>query len=473
MVRLTAIALALATTLAATPPAQHLQRHARPISNTTRPVHDHAHQHQHGGGHQHGGHPHSRGAWLFVLATLLALPMCMGTGAAARAICGPLRGTAAPSAADSAEMENLRSDEDSSAQRALQSCFPYLPDLIKYAPAAGVVVAFLVINSSLSLLNRWALGLHGLRFPLLLTASHMIFGSALLSPLMLLHDGYYARHREEVCGRGKALAAIGLMNAAQISLNNWSLVYIELAINQVVRSMGPVLVAIIGIGVEGKVPTRRELGCLSVLTIGVALTLYQSRANEAPPAAAGEAAAGGAAAADCAARGLVCIAGWSSHAVGVGLAWLSTVIQCLQLSVSSRLMVSQEGGSGARLDPFQMTFYTGPVGFAGLLPFVLAFEMPAFVEALARAPAAALGFLLGSSLLAISYNVVLFQALRTLSAVGTAVLGNVKTVLLVLATAVLLGELLSWSGAQLVGAALALGASACYSWLRVTAPQKG
>ena len=276
MVRLTAIALALATTLAATPPAQHLQRHARPISNTTRPVHDHAHQHQHGGGHPHGGHPHSRGAWLFVLATLLALPMCMSTGAAARAICGPLRGTAAPSEADSAEMETLRSDEDSSAQRALQSCFPYLPDLIKYAPAAGVVVAFLVINSSLSLLNRWALGLHGLRFPLLLTASHMIFGSALLSPLMLLHDGYYARHREEVCGRGKALAAIGLMNAAQISLNNWSLVYIELAINQVVRSMGPVLVAIIGIGVEGKVPTRRELGCLAVLTIGVALTLQIS-----------------------------------------------------------------------------------------------------------------------------------------------------------------------------------------------------
>lgn len=445
--RLIACALLLATALAATPPSQHLKRHEKAISNATRPVHDHTHwqdqQHQHGG--------HQRQAWLFVLATLLALPVCMGTAAVARSFCcGPLCGTAR--AADSAEMETLRSDEESSASRALQSCFPYVPSVMKYASAAGVVVAFLVLNSSLSLLNRWALGLYGLRFPLLLTASHMIFGSALLSPLMLLHDGYYARHREEVCGRGAALAAIGLMNAAQIALNNWSLVHIELSMNQVIRSMGPVLVAIIGIGVEGKVPTRRELGCLVVLTIGVALTVYQ--ANEAPPAAATAGAA-------------ATTAGWSSHAVGIGLTWLSTVIQCLQLSASSRLM--SRGGSGAKLDPFQMTFYTGPVGYAALLPFALSVEMPAFAEALARTPAAALGFLLGSSLLAILYNVALFQALRSLSAVGTAVLGNVKIVLLVLATALVLGELLSWSAAQLVGTALALGASACYSVLRVTA----
>ena len=457
--RLTACALAaLVTTLAATPQSEHLQRHEHAISNSTRPAHNHTHmqhQRQHQpGGHSHSGHQHSRNAWLFVLATLLALPVCLGTAATARSICcGPLCSTT--SAADATEMETLRSDEDSSARRAIQSCFPYLPGIMKYASAAGVVVAFLVLNSSLSLLNRWALGLHGLHFPLLLTASHMIFGSAMLSPLMLLHEGYYTRHREEVCGRGTALAAIGLMNAAQIAFNNWSLVHIELSMNQVIRSMGPVLVAIIGVGVEGKVPTRRELGCLVALTVGVMLTVY--RAAEAPATAGGAASAAAAGA----------VSGWSSHAVGIGLTWLSTVIQCLQLSVSSRLM--SRGGAGIKLDPFQMTFYTGPVAFAGLLPFALSVEMPAFAEALARSPATVLGFLLGSSLLAILYNVALFQALRSLSAVGTAVLGNVKIVLLVLTTAVMLGELLSWSAAQLVGAALALGASACYSWIRVTA----
>ena len=35
-----------------------------------------------------------------------------------------------------------------------------------------------MLNCLLNLLNRWALGLYGLRFPLVMTASHMIFGVA-------------------------------------------------------------------------------------------------------------------------------------------------------------------------------------------------------------------------------------------------------------------------------------------------------
>ena len=45
---------------------------------------------------------------------------------------------------------------------------------------------YLGLNSMLNLMNRWALGLHGLRFPLFMTACHMIFGSCALSPLMFL-----------------------------------------------------------------------------------------------------------------------------------------------------------------------------------------------------------------------------------------------------------------------------------------------
>lgn len=41
------------------------------------------------------------------------------------------------------------------------------------APAALLVVpCFFVLNSSLNMLNRWALGIAGFRFPLLLTACH-------------------------------------------------------------------------------------------------------------------------------------------------------------------------------------------------------------------------------------------------------------------------------------------------------------
>ena len=53
---------------------------------------------------------------------------------------------------------------------------------------------YLVLNCALNLLNRWALGLYGLRFPLVMTASHMIFGACALSPLMILNESYSSRH---------------------------------------------------------------------------------------------------------------------------------------------------------------------------------------------------------------------------------------------------------------------------------------
>ena len=63
-------------------------------------------------------------------------------------------------------------------------------------------------------------------------------------------------------------------------------------------------------------------------------------------------------------------------------------------------------------------------------------------------PAATAGILLGGCCLALLYNVVLMQAVRTFSSVGTAVLGNFRTVLLIFASALLLGELQMWGYAS-------------------------
>ena len=70
-------------------------------------------------------------------------------------------------------------------------------------------------------------------------------------------------------------------------------------------------------------------------------------------------------------------------------------------------------------------------------------------------------------MLAVAYNVTLFQALTTLSTVGTSILGNVKIVLLLLFSALILGELRKWSVAQLVGCALTFVASGWYYHLKL------
>lgn len=97
-----------------------------------------------------------------------------------------------------------------------------------------LVVAFLTLNTTLNLTNKWALSTYGFRFPLLLTTCHMSFSFAALLPFML-REPFRSKHRETVAKQWKGLVAIGIFMAANISLNNLSLVLITLSLNQVIR----------------------------------------------------------------------------------------------------------------------------------------------------------------------------------------------------------------------------------------------
>lgn len=292
---------------------------------------------------------------------------------------------------------------------------------------AFIVVCFLSLNSALSLLNRWALGVHGFRFPLAMTALHMLFGSFALSPLMLLRPQYSDAHREIVGQHGRTLSLIGALNALQIAANNASLQSIELSLNQVIRAFGPVIVAVLAAGIEGKRTSAPQAAALVAVSVGVVCTVFKST---------------------------------DGSVGGMLLVLLSITMQSLILSLSGRLMGS------TKLDGFQMAFYMGPVGFLTLAPFAGRTEAGTFLHALSSEPAACLGFLLGSSMMAVGYNVVVFQSSKTLSSVGTAVLANLKIVLLLTLSAVLLGEMSAWSARQVVGVLLTFGGTMAYSYCK-------
>jgi len=293
----------------------------------------------------------------------------------------------------------------------------------------AIIVIFLVLNSALSLLNRWALGpLGGMRFPLIVTATHMQLGCSALTPVMVLDKDYSSTLTAHLSNRWKALCLIAVLNGSQIALNNYSLVFIELSMNQVVRSMAPVVVAAIAAAIDGIVPPIHELLTIMVIAYSVALTVQQGMQST------------------------------HSSPFGVLISAASTVTQCLQITLAGRLMASH-----AKLDAFQMTFYTGPISFATIIPIALALEFGTFCRDLEASPRVVLGYLLGSSLLAVMYNIALFHALRMLSPQGTAILGNVKVVLLMVLTAVILEEIWSWPALQVIGAVTTFVASIYYS----------
>ena len=112
-----------------------------------------------------------------------------------------------------------------------------------------------------------------------MTSAHMIFGSTALAPMMLLQEGYSSRHNLVLQNDWKGLATIAVMNGFQIACNNASLTVMELSMNQVIRASIPVLVALIAVCVEHKIPSKSEIACLFVISLGVMLAVWEESRN--------------------------------------------------------------------------------------------------------------------------------------------------------------------------------------------------
>lgn len=105
---------------------------------------------------------------------------------------------------------------------------------IDLASRVMLVVTFLSLNSVLNLSNKWVLSTYGFRFPLTLTTCHMAFSFCALLPVML-RTPHVDKHWETIKAQQLGLLAIGTFMAANIALNNYSLVLITLSLNQVIR----------------------------------------------------------------------------------------------------------------------------------------------------------------------------------------------------------------------------------------------
>jgi len=102
---------------------------------------------------------------------------------------------------------------------------------------ASLVAVYLTLNSVLNLTNKWVLSSdtgYGFSFPLLLTSCHMMFSFLALLPMMLA-PSRRGVHAETLRKQWRGLAAVGVFMALNINLNNTSLVWLALSVNQVIR----------------------------------------------------------------------------------------------------------------------------------------------------------------------------------------------------------------------------------------------
>jgi len=281
-----------------------------------------------------------------------------------------------------------------------------------------IVLAYLGLNSSLNLLNRYTLGHAGFRYPVSLTCAHLLFSLCTLAPLMLRAP--YAGTHEEVVGRSwKGVAAIGTFMGVNIALNNASLLHLSLSLNQIMRASIPVICAICAVFVERQVPTPAEATGLLLVAAGVMGTVTGSNygGDDAP----------------------------RNETIGLVFCAVATVSNALMMTFSGRIM------GGEKLDALRLTFYTSPVTLGLLAPVSLTMEWDRMLERLGlQAPPGQEGsFVTGSGLMllvllgccnAVLYNWVHNKVILATSATTTTVLGNVKVAMLVLFSRVLFGE---------------------------------
>jgi drug/metabolite transporter (DMT)-like permease len=250
----------------------------------------------------------------------------------------------------------------------------------------------------------------------------MAFSFIVLLPFAMQYS--WNMHTKTLKKQWKGILYIGGCMALNIAMNNMSLVSITLSLNQVIRSSLPVIACIIALIIEKKALSLHEILSISILSVGVMIAVWQGRV-------------------DGKFHGVVFCA------LGTICSATTTIFSCKLLS--------------EKLDVVRLTFYTAPISLVCLLPFVVRKEWVSFQAYYTVNPNGALYILLGSSILALVYNLVHVLVIKKVSGVTTTVIGEVKIVALLILSALLLDEAKYYNPQMLIGCTLAVIGFIAYS----------
>ena len=119
---------------------------------------------------------------------------------------------------------------------------------------AAVLIALWLNNVAINMFNKWVLGTTDFRYPLTLTAANKTAGWLVITALVAASDRPTCGLRRLVTHhmRRPVVHVLGVLNAINIGTNNWSLVFIPLSINQLIKSSTPLPTALLSTHIQGK-----------------------------------------------------------------------------------------------------------------------------------------------------------------------------------------------------------------------------
>ncbi|EFJ52147.1 hypothetical protein VOLCADRAFT_116181 [Volvox carteri f. nagariensis] len=286
-----------------------------------------------------------------------------------------------------------------------------------------MVAAYLTLNISLNMVNKWTISIYGFPFPIALSIAHMAFSFVVLAPVMLSKHNREL-HYPTISKQWPGLLFISMCFAINVGLNNVSLLSISLSLNQVIRASIPVFTALGAVVIENRPPSRQEFLSLLVLVAGVSMAVYEGSNTKA-------------------------------SVTGVTLCVIGTMCNGLAMSSIGRLLTE-------KLDVLRLTFYTAPLSAFVLLPFFNKLEAEAFYKYWHQG-LGFIGIILLGCLNALLYNLIHSWVIKATSSVTTTVIGEMKIVLILLLSAIVLGESDVWTVKMMIGCTTAILGFCMYS----------
>eukprot|EP00908_Phaeocystis_cordata_P007642 Transcript_18296.p1 GENE.Transcript_18296~~Transcript_18296.p1 ORF type:complete len:250 (-),score=55.14 Transcript_18296:967-1614(-) len=146
---------------------------------------------------------------------------------------------------------------------------------------ALIFVVWFLTNLTINFYNKWLLGTTDFKFPLTYTTTNKTIGwlaaLTVLSVSVATGKGSFpsaARLRAQF--RRPMIHIHGIFTALNIGLNNWSLVFISLSINQLLRSIVPLPTAALSTVFENKRFGWQVWASMGVVCVGAMLASYGS-----------------------------------------------------------------------------------------------------------------------------------------------------------------------------------------------------
>jgi len=265
-------------------------------------------------------------------------------------------------------------------------------DKLKFDGIMAIILLliYLALNVALNVFNKW-LFTGPLKIPVFVTMTHQI-ACFIAAGICMIFPSFYTRAPIEGQAMFCKLLIIPFGFVLSIALNNVSLMFCSIAINQMIRSMSPVTVALVAYFVEGKRYSLANMSTLAILCFGLVLGVATSTDFE---------------------------------FIGVSLCLSSILGSTFQLVLTGFFL----GGQRVVLQVLDILLYTAIPSIILLFPVSLMMgDLPMFVDAVEKYGWLHVTLLLlAGCTMAVAYNLTSIALIKYTSSVYFAVAGGFKT----------------------------------------------